>query len=113
MHVFSASDSLLNSFWGIDMPDTVGVVEAQNGCRDREERYESPPACDGEVNDALALFEAANEFVHRIQCAVCAVLINDVVEWLSIVSQDVSAKMDDASISFIMITGKFGDQAFD
>jgi hypothetical protein len=113
MHVFSASDSLLNSFGGIDMPDTVGVVEAQDGCRDREERYESPAACDGEVNYALALFEAANKFVHRVQCAVCTGFIDDVDKGLSIVSQDMSAKMDDASISFITITGKFGDQAFD
>src|SRR5260370_39198046 len=98
MHIFPDSDSLLNSFGSVNMPDTVGVVKAQDGCRDREERYESPPARDGEVNDALALFEAANEFVHRVQCAVCTSLIEDVVERLSIVSQDVAAKMDDASI---------------
>src|SRR6266516_2218256 len=109
MHLFSASDSLLNSFGSVDMPDTVGVVKAQDGCRDREERYESPPARDGEVNDALALFEAANEFEHRVQCTVCAGLIDDVVERLSIVSEDVSAKMDGASIYFMTITREFGD----
>ena len=61
----------------------------------------------------LLLLQAADEFVHRIERVISSRIVSNVINWRFVVSQNVAAEVDGASITLVKVAEKLGIQAVD